>query len=139
MNNTAKFTTLYARVPKVKCKGLCTDNCSVISCSTWEAKRMERDGARVPHEDPLQCPFLSIEGKCSAYDSRPLICRLFGAAEGLPCEHGCEVDGEPISDELGTDLANASIAIGGPMAILNSREELDRFIAQTKDAEALNP
>ena len=32
---------------------------------------------------------LLVLGRCSVYDQRPLICRAFGAAEGLRCPHGC--------------------------------------------------
>jgi hypothetical protein len=32
---------------------------------------------------------LLVDGRCSIYQDRPLICRLYGVAEGLPCPHGC--------------------------------------------------
>jgi Fe-S-cluster containining protein len=27
--------------------------------------------------------------RCTVYEARPLICRVYGAAEGLRCPHGC--------------------------------------------------
>lgn len=36
-----------------------------------------------------ECPYLQLR-RCSIYAQRPLICRVFGTAEGLPCRHGCK-------------------------------------------------
>ncbi len=33
----------------------------------------------------VSCPFLNKKGKCKCYDSRPIICRLYGTC--YPCEH----------------------------------------------------
>lgn len=35
------------------------------------------------------CPAL-VKKRCSGYEGRPLICRLFGVAEGMPCPYGCK-------------------------------------------------
>lgn len=37
------------------------------------------------------CPFLEAE-RCSIYEERPFMCRVWGVADGLTCPHGCEPD-----------------------------------------------
>jgi Fe-S-cluster containining protein len=35
------------------------------------------------------CPKLNGLGLCTVHDERPLICRLWGVVENMPCPHGC--------------------------------------------------
>jgi len=89
---------LYARVPSSNCKGLCRTSCTGGIPTTPEEKRRLR--ARGVTLLPLAegdsgepCPALTILGQCSVYEDRPLICRLWGTAENMPCPHGCVPDG----------------------------------------------
>lgn len=41
------------------------------------------------HDDTLTCNFLHND-KCSIYEDRPLICRLWGAVKQMRCPHGCK-------------------------------------------------
>jgi Fe-S-cluster containining protein len=56
-----------------------------------EARLVEQQGKRVPYpgvEDVFYtaCRFRDVaRGRCSIYPVRPLICRLFGHVEWLPC------------------------------------------------------
>jgi Fe-S-cluster containining protein len=50
---------------------------------------MEYGGVPVHDEESLTCSALTPEGRCSIYEHRPLICRLYGVAEGLECHAGC--------------------------------------------------
>lgn len=94
----AMLEAIYALIPKMKnCKGLCEDSCTVIPCTDGEKERLElRMGKKfetVERSDgKKRCSALTMDGKCSTYDIRPLICRLFGAVNHpwLRCEHGCE-------------------------------------------------
>lgn len=133
MNRTAKFTALYAKVPTVRCKGLCQENCSVVTCSTWELNRLKEVGTMQEElDDPLRCPFLDTEGKCSGYEARPLICRMYGAGEGLECPHGCTVEGEILSKKDGFALISEAREIGGRSVPVNRVEDLDSFLAYAK-------
>lgn len=91
---TATLDDLFAMVPDVRCKGLCTDACTVIGMGTAERERVDAVGGKVNDLDRVAeitspvCPSLTV-GRCSIYADRPLICRLYGAAEGLECPHGC--------------------------------------------------
>lgn len=94
---------VYASLPPIACKGLCWRACAAIQAKPIELERMESaagrrlervegaeldGGAVVVGRADLACPALVMR-RCSIYEARPLICRLFGVAEGLPCPHGC--------------------------------------------------
>jgi hypothetical protein len=56
-----------------------------------EAREVERAGKQVPYPGTddvfyTACRFRDVErGRCSIYPVRPLVCRLFGHVEWLPC------------------------------------------------------
>ena len=137
MNRQAQFTKLYAEVPKVHCKGLCQSNCSIVQCSTWESKRINMESEPLEVADPYQCPFLSSEGLCNVYDVRPLGCRLYGAADGLECPHGCQIEGSHLTRKEGYALIERSLNIGQGEACLNSMDALERILS-TLPSEAQN-
>lgn len=95
----AQLEALYAQVPEVGCKGLCTDACGPIDGGHREKVRMARAGVKLPpHTVALkimyttpgnyQCPALK-DGQCSTYAARPMVCRIWAASEDLPCPYGC--------------------------------------------------
>lgn len=100
---------VYASVPDPGCKGLCADACSTIPVFPIELEQLEAAaGRRLPtiqvdgevvlgSEVGGPCPLLMM-GRCSAYEHRPIICRAFGAMEGLRCPHGCR-PAKLLSDE----------------------------------------
>ena len=102
---------LYDQIPTIECKGLCGSDkantcCGPIGCTTTEARLLdEYDGTQCDWVEaspgmvfqrfdsivsaPL-CPHLGLDGRCTAYEARPLICRLFGVVEKMPCQFGCK-------------------------------------------------
>ena len=94
---------LYARIPEVHCKGLCDAACGMIPMGQLEKEQIEAAIGRPLTTSPMDngnvmlgdlgdsCELL-VMGRCTVYDQRPAICRVFGAAEGLPCRHGCVPD-----------------------------------------------
>jgi hypothetical protein len=94
---------IYNAVPSVKCKGLCAASCAGIPLTDVERERLEGAAGMLPRFEhghagismlapPLErCPLLVLS-RCNAYEDRPLICRLFGVAKGLPCPYGCVPD-----------------------------------------------
>lgn len=97
---------IYAQIPDIACKGYCHEQCGPIPVTDVELEAMARSAQRdlsvmqgpghrrflvVLHEPEkgLDCPLL-VNGQCSVYESRPLICRLMGVTEGLPCRYGCK-------------------------------------------------
>lgn len=88
----AALDVIYARIPPMRCRGLCTEACGPIAMSRLEWERIEEvRGAPMPGYGPVtnSCPLLTRDGRCSVYEVRPLICRLWGAILALPCPHGC--------------------------------------------------
>jgi uncharacterized protein len=107
----AMMKEIWNSVPKVHCKGLCQDQCTQVPIMPIEALYLTRKhdawihmsnhrGRYMPtlgHNEP--CQFLK-DGRCSVYDDRPLICRMFGHEippieniRPLECEHGCTHEG----------------------------------------------
>lgn len=81
---------IYANLPRLECKGLCSRSCGPINFSLKERAAMEANlghSIGVVSED-FTCPAL-IYGQCSVYENRPLICRLWGAVEEMRCPFGC--------------------------------------------------
>lgn len=85
---------LYAGLPKLECKRLCSECCGPILMGAVEWDRIiARLGYRpTPTEQQasdLDCPMLK-NGECSVYSIRPAICRLWGLVPSMRCPHGCE-------------------------------------------------
>ena len=85
-----KLDALYDRVPRIACKGLCTADCGEISMSRVEARRLQQKTGTWPIFDVARqrCGYLQDE-RCSIYRWRPLICRVYGVHEEMPCPFGC--------------------------------------------------
>jgi len=116
----ARLEALYARVPHLDCKGLCHTSCGIIDCSTRERERLAEAGVTLPTlaeykardraGETITCPALTAFGACSGYQKRPLVCRLWGAVESLPCVYGCQPEGGPLSDAEAFELIGESLA-----------------------------
>lgn len=123
---------LYAQVPAMlDCRGLCHDSCrSPLDVSFHEAARARRaTGIRlVPGDGCRSCSLLNEENRCAGYDDRPMMCRLFGAARGLECEHGCR----PVrwlAESQAVWLFLRAMEIGGTAAAVPDPDEM-RELAQ---------
>jgi len=88
MRKIEKLKKIYNKIPRIECKGLCETSCAFIPMSDFEKKLItEKYGNDNFMRNP--CPKLH-NGKCSIYEDRPLVCRLYGVVSGLPCVYGCE-------------------------------------------------
>jgi uncharacterized protein len=95
----ALIDAVNATIPDAGCKGLCgQEEClHVVNFTPAERTRLPVDYPEWTHEtrdDP--CPLFDGH-RCTAYERRPSICRLYGVVDDphLRCEHGCEpVDGQ---------------------------------------------
>lgn len=104
---------IYKKIPKIACKGLCHNQCTIIAVSKIEREMIEKRLNFDPfievimHDDNfgdsrqsltkaapenIRCPMLDANNRCSIYDIRPFLCRIFGVINGLKCDHGCEVE-----------------------------------------------
>ena len=111
---------LYARLPVMHCKGKCADSCGPIGMSKAEYDALRSlVGERIQaitldtgeilltnYDKELHCPLLA-NGKCSVYENRPMICRLWGMVKKMRCPHGCRPR-RWISREESFDLLDAA-------------------------------
>jgi Fe-S-cluster containining protein len=105
----------YAAVPKVNCKGKCIRACGPIEATPRERLVFERATGK-PFPDPLtvlkskhaECPYLDAMGRCEVYRDRPMICRLYGAVQGMRCPFGC-VPERWLSDTEASELLKATL------------------------------
>lgn len=126
----AALRELYGQVPAiVDCRGRCHDSCrSPLDVSFHEAARARRSSGRrlVPGDGCRACSLLTDENRCAVYDDRPMMCRLFGAARGLECEHGCR----PVrwlSEGQAIWLFLRALEIGGTAAAVPDPDEMRRL------------
>lgn len=105
---------LYAELPAIECRRLCTQACGPIAMSKLEWQRIRTRIGRPPQVDEcLTCSLLSGD-RCSARDIRPLICRLFGLVDNelMRCPFGC-VPTRWLSDAEARRFLNRAAQIGG--------------------------
>ncbi len=82
------------QLPSMRCDDGCGLCCGVIVVRSQEFRRIEglvRVRGLEPRRQGTRCP-LYIEGKCSIYEGRPAVCRLFGHVERLNCPRGYNVN-----------------------------------------------
>jgi Fe-S-cluster containining protein len=92
------LAALYDGLPTIQCQGKCHTHCGPIAVTPFEDRRMaEASGGSLPIMMPavdvdtgLNCALL-VNKRCSIYESRPLICRLFGLVDDplMRCPYGC--------------------------------------------------
>ncbi len=82
-------------LPSMRCDTGCGECCGIVPVTVTEFNAIERyvkEKGIIPIETKDgTCP-LYQEGRCSVYPVRPLICRIFGHAERLPCPRGYNVN-----------------------------------------------
>ena len=135
-----RFKKLYAQVPSFECKGLCQNSCTLIPLTRFEWERLVRRGipeVSYVRDGIAHCPLLGEDGKCQAYDIRPMICRLWGAvdAEGMRCPHGCRPATYLMEGEGHKLLARADQIGGGPTPELMAIVYQSTEILQKTEAE----
>lgn len=94
---------LHARLDlgTLACRGMCHDSCGAIGYSLAEARVIAFHDGSPPmangfhsggfhQRDDIMCDKLTPDKRCSIYDHRPLICRVYGMAKAIPCAHGCQ-------------------------------------------------
>lgn len=131
----------YERIPEhaLTCRGLCHDSCGAIGYSEAEARHIAYQHGSPPlangftrgeftQPDDIMCDKLTPTKRCSIYEDRPLICRVYGLLRALRCTHGC-VPSEWMSDD---DVA--SLLLG--LEAIEGRHELSNQLAAAVSAAA---
>jgi Fe-S-cluster containining protein len=124
LRRRASLPDIYARIPPVECKGLCQDSCGPIAMSAEEDRRLVERGVAIPsmvdavaaveRGDDYYCPAL-VDGRCTVYEDRPTICRLWGATQSMPCPYGC-TPADALTQEESHELLRQAGEAGGGMA-----------------------
>ena len=83
----ARVRAAWANVPKLRCRGLCQASCRVWQATPSEVALLGK--VAVVRPQGAECPLL-VEGRCSVYPLRPLVCRAWGTVPSMACPHGCE-------------------------------------------------
>lgn len=142
----AALQELYARVPTVACKGLCNFACTAIDASGRERQRIRAAGVELPpiaemkHAnatiDDYRCPALTVEGRCSVYEVRPMVCRTWGTNAAQPCPHGCEIEGDPLTPVQMAELLTEAMVVGGHPRFDQSKLQEVRAVAADPESES---
>jgi Fe-S-cluster containining protein len=118
-----RLEAVYAKLPKLNCKGLCQACCGPIGLSPVEHDRMAERGQPLPmlqdftdgtlFSASARCPQLAGNGRCTVYAVRPMVCRLWGVVESMKCPHGCVPEGGFLDEEVGQLLFRDALEAGG--------------------------
>lgn len=110
------IVTEWLHVPDSNCKGMCADACGPIGMSQKEADRIaaNHDGLELSVDETLTCSALH-DGRCTIYDDRPLVCRLWGSTDRLPCPFGCEPDNGLLPTVRANELMTSVMADSPPI------------------------
>ncbi|MCU1494919.1 MAG: hypothetical protein JWO62_2683 [Acidimicrobiaceae bacterium] len=120
---TEAIRDIWSRLPELECKGLCQESCGPIDGTAVERNLLKRRGVELvrPMTTVLSmldgisdgtCPALA-DGRCSVYEDRPTICRLWGLVAEMPCEFGCVPVGGHLAAGQGFAVLARVAAIGG--------------------------
>jgi Fe-S-cluster containining protein len=142
----AQLDAIYARLPRIDCRGLCAGSCGAIILTATEAERMKQahPDRRALKTCPIMCSYLTPRNRCAVYRARPLICRVWGLVKRMSCPHGCVPD-RWLSDHEFVELAAAMEAFAGPLSIStpNGLEPLGKSFlelrARIRSAGAMPP
>lgn len=121
--------SIYARIPKVACQRKCQEACGPIPMEPIEFVQIYKRAPRPEEKEfmgkPLmisgvtgQCPKLSRNGDCMAYENRPAICRIFGTVYAMACPFGCQPDRwltDREAHEILSDIEGLAQPVGGPL------------------------
>jgi Fe-S-cluster containining protein len=121
----AQLDDLYAQLPRINCQGLCWDSCGPIRMTRAEHRRIRAEThVDIPEgriDAPAMCVALTMLRRCGVYDLRPMICRLWGVVESLPCTFGCRPERYLTDPECYELLAQAYDISGEPAAAARMR------------------
>lgn len=79
---------IYARIPSIACKGLCHGSCGPAPATRAEIAAIERTSTVSFGVDRNATCSMLFAGRCTVYADRPLLCRLWGVVESMPCVFG---------------------------------------------------
>lgn len=110
-----RIDAIYAKLPALQCRGLCSDSCGPIEMSVRERQRIEgAAGKPVTCGPGASCSMLTEDRRCSVYAIRPGICRVWGSVRSMRCHYGCRPERWLSEDEAVRIIAELDVAGGDP-------------------------
>jgi len=85
------------KLPKMQCDDGCGGCCGVVPVTEKEFEVVIKyilENEITPIDNGVNCP-LYMNGKCSIYPVRPLLCKLFGHTDAMKCPRGYNVNVPP--------------------------------------------
>lgn len=129
---------LYDSLPKIECQGRCWMSCGIIEMSPRERQRIKERGIRIStQQEALSrdrehfCEALTDDRRCAVYEIRPMICRLWGIADGMPCPWGCKPE-RVLSRIEAYTLIQQSVQAGGGDYERSAEEIREHLVAMSK-------
>jgi hypothetical protein len=121
ISRAEKMQAVYDQIPGIAdCQGTCWISCGAADMTPWERKRLTDAGHELTRQElalrspwDFWCEALGPDGRCQAYAIRPLICRLWGTVDWLPCPAGCRPVGGWLPNETAFRLIAEANALGG--------------------------
>jgi uncharacterized protein len=105
----AALAGLYRQIPTLACQGQCTEACGPLGLSQLEFVQIQRaTPLRLAEGKTTACPLLK-RGRCTVYAKRPMICRLWGVVENMPCVWGCRPERYLTVDEADSLMREAEV------------------------------
>jgi Fe-S-cluster containining protein len=82
-------------LPPMQCDEGCGECCGPVPVTETEYQRVRRfmreRGIRARNNGLITCP-LYQDGRCSVYEARPTLCRVFGHVPKMACSRGHNVN-----------------------------------------------
>lgn len=122
--------------PSMQCEPGCGACCGVVPCTEEEYARIQRFAqARgiVPVKQGWQCP-LFIDGGCSVYAVRPVMCRTFGHSPKMPCPRGHNVDVPEETIHKAIRRRGAATHVLHELVGMTAEEAIDDAVATARGA-----
>jgi hypothetical protein len=133
----AELQALYDQIPRIPdCDGQCWMSCGPIEMADRERQRIRRAGVRIsPWQQAIRqagkyCEALTEGKRCAVYEMRPVLCRIWGAVEGMECPFGCVPEGGYLSEADGYRLIMESMRIGGGSRALPLEADADELASR---------
>ena len=109
MSKTRTLEQLYRDIPATSCPPGCGQCCGPTPVTPEEAQALglATGSVTTPTDAQGTCAFLR-DARCTVYERRPLMCRLFGASRepGLACDLGCKPVKQPMKAREARKLAD---------------------------------
>lgn len=139
---------LAEQIPKIDCQRTCGKSvCGPVALTELE-KKVIKDQFGLKSKDDFfqqtaQCPFYqpSIMGQtmeeCRIYETRPLICRLWGVVDvdGMRCPYQCRVTPRMLTRDEAYQILQRGSELGGKAVTMAKNQYFDLEMGQTKVEE----